>query len=50
MPERDVASGLVCSSMELLAFACRQFALKFVDLSVRVNRILYTPEYICERA
>ena len=35
------ASELVPSSMELLAFASRQFAPKIVDLSVRFIRVLF---------
>ena len=37
------ASGLSSRSMELLAFASRQFASKIVDLSVRFIRILCYP-------
>ena len=35
------ASGLFSWSMELLEYASRQFALKFMDLSVRFVRILF---------
>ena len=35
------ASGLFSWSMEILAFASRQFAPKIVDLSVRSIRILF---------
>ena len=35
------ASGLLSWSMELLEYASRQFALKFMDLSVRFVRILF---------
>ena len=41
------ASELVPSSMELLAFASRQFAPKIVDLSVRFIRVLFYYSTLC---
>ena len=44
------ASGLIPSSMELLAFASRQFAPEIVDLSVRFIRSLFHTFFVSERS
>ena len=44
------ASGLLSWTMELLAFASRQFAPKTMDLSVRFSHSQFVPRLACEGA